>query len=97
MAKTSNAVQSRATRRRSSLMDLEPPVRSKRPESLTIREQQIIELIWAGFKNKEIGTRLKISVKTVEAHRANMMKKLRVSNTAQLLKTAIRDGILKIR
>lgn len=97
MAKTSKTVQSRATRRRSSLMDLEPPVRSKRPESLTIREQQIIELIWAGFKNKEIGTRLKISVKTVEAHRANMMKKLRVSNTAQLLKTAIRDGILKIR
>lgn len=97
MAKTSNAVQARATRRRSSLIDLEPPVRSKRPESLTNREQQLIELIWAGFRNKEIGTRLKISVKTVEAHRANMMKKLRVSNTAQLLKTAIRDGILKIR
>jgi DNA-binding CsgD family transcriptional regulator len=41
--------------------------------------------------------RLKISVKTVEAHRANMMKKLRVSNTAQLLKTAIQGGALKIR
>ena len=54
-------------------------------------------MIWAGFKNKEIGHRLKISVKTVEAHRANMMKKMRVSNTAQLLKTAIQDGILKIR
>ena len=61
------------------------------------REQEILELIWAGFKNKEIGQRLKISVKTVEAHRANMMKKMRVSNTAQLLKTAIQGGILKIR
>lgn len=80
-----------------SLANLEPPPRKKRPESLTSREQEILELIWAGFKNKEIGTKLKISVKTVEAHRANMMKKLRVSNTAQLLKNAIQSGSLKIR
>src|SRR2546426_7697109 len=45
--------------------------------SLTDREQEILQLIWNGLKNREIGTRLKISVKTVEAHRANMMKKLR--------------------
>ena len=82
---------------RKSLADLEPPHRAKRPESLTLREQEILELIWAGFKNREIGHRLKISVKTVEAHRANMMKKLRVSNTAQLLKTAIQGGMLRIR
>ncbi len=82
---------------RKSLANLEPPPRAKRPEALTSREQQLLEHIWAGFKNKEIGLRLKISVKTVEAHRANMMKKLRVSNTAQLLKTAIQDGILEIR
>jgi DNA-binding NarL/FixJ family response regulator len=84
-------------RTRKSLADLEPPPRTKRPESLTSREQEILELIWAGFKNKEIGQRLKISVKTVEAHRANMMKKMRVSNTAQLLKTAIQGGALRIR
>ena len=84
-------------RARKSLPDLEPPPRKKRPESLTSREQEILELIWAGFKNKEIGARLKISVKTVEAHRANMMKKLRVSNTAQLLKSAIQGGALRIR
>jgi DNA-binding NarL/FixJ family response regulator len=83
--------------RRMSLAELQPPPRTKRPESLTSREQEILELIWAGFKNKEIGERLKISVKTVEAHRANMMKKLRVSNTAQLLKTAIADGLIRIR
>ena len=80
-----------------SLINLEPPARQRRPESMTSREQQIIELIWAGFINKEIGHRLNISVKTVEAHRANMMKKLRVSNTAQLLKGAIQSGILRIR
>lgn len=84
-------------RSRTSLVDLSPPPRKKRPESLTSREQEILELIWAGFKNKEIGQRLKISVKTVEAHRANMMKKMRVSNTAQLLKTAIQGGMIRIR
>jgi DNA-binding NarL/FixJ family response regulator len=84
-------------RPRKSLANLEPPPRTRRPESLTARELEILELIWAGFKNKEIGHRLKISVKTVEAHRANMMKKMRVSNTAQLLKTAIQGGLLRIR
>ena len=82
---------------RSSLTDVAPPPRKKRPESLTSREQEILELIWAGFKNKEIGQRLKISVKTVEAHRANMMKKMRVSNTAQLLKTAIQGSMIRVR
>jgi DNA-binding NarL/FixJ family response regulator len=85
------------TKAKPSLANLAPPPRKKRPESLTSREKEILELIWAGFKNKEIGQRLKISVKTVEAHRANMMKKMRVSNTAQLLKTAIQDGTIKIR
>jgi len=83
--------------RRLPVVDIQPPPRAKRPESLTLREQEILELIWAGFKNKEIGQRLKISVKTVEPHRANMMKKLRVSNTAQLLKTAIAGGLIRIR
>lgn len=83
--------------RRTALDDLQPPPRAKRPESLTSREQEILELIWAGFTNKEIGQRLKISVKTVEAHRANMMKKMRVSNTAHLLRTAIGGGLIRIR
>ena len=56
--------------RRMASVDIQPPPRAKRPESLTLREQEILELIWAGFKNKEVGQRLKISVKTVEAHRA---------------------------
>jgi DNA-binding NarL/FixJ family response regulator len=84
-------------RSRPSFADLAPPPRKKRPESLTSREQEILELIWAGFKNKEIGQRLKISVKTVEAHRANMMKKMRVSNTAQLLKNAIQGNMIRVR
>ncbi len=73
------------------------PLKRKRPESLTDREQEILQLIWSGLKNKEIGQRLQISVKTVEAHRANMMKKVRVSNAAQLLNAAIQDGLIQIR
>ena len=65
--------------------------------SLTGREQEIMSLIWNGMKNREIGDRLQISVKTVEAHRANMMKKLRVSNAAQLLKAAIEEGFIRVR
>lgn len=82
---------------RSRKSSTETPARKKRPESLTGREQEILELIWSGFKNKEIGQRLRISVKTVEAHRANMMKKIRVSNTAQLLKAAIQGRMLRLR
>ncbi|MEW6543743.1 MAG: LuxR C-terminal-related transcriptional regulator [Nitrospirota bacterium] len=72
-------------------------VRRRRPETLTTREHEILQLIWTGLKNKEIAQRLKISVKTVEAHRANMMKKVRVSNTAQLLKAAIQGNMIKVR
>ena len=76
---------------------LTPPSGKQWPASLTRREQEILELIWAGLKNKEIGHRLKISLRTVDVHRANMRKKMGVSNTAQLLKTAILDGTITIR
>ena len=72
----------------------DPKIRRK---MLTIQEQVILELIWEGFKNTEIGPRLGISVKTVEAHRANMMKKMRVSNVVQLLKEAINAGAIKMK
>jgi DNA-binding NarL/FixJ family response regulator len=74
-----------------------PPPKRKRPEALTEREQEILQHIWSGLKNKEIAQRLKISVKTVEAHRANMMKKVRVSNAAQLLNAAIQEGLIQIK
>ena len=64
---------------------------------LTEREHQILALIWEGFKNREIAEQLKISVKTVEAHRAAIMKKLRVSNAAQLLRAAIDNSLIRLR
>ncbi len=66
----------------------------RRPEDLTPREQEILQLVWAGLTNRTIAEQLHISIKTAEAHRANMMKKLRVSNIAQLLKTALEEGLL---
>lgn len=86
------AVQTKVSKKRDLL-----PIRRKRPEALTEREQEILQLIWSGLKNKEIAERLTISVKTVEAHRANMMKKVRVSNAAQLLNAAIQEGLIQIR
>ena len=63
--------------------------------SLTEREQQIISLIWKGLQNRDIATELRISQKTVEAHRASMMRKLRVTNAAQLLKQGFEQGFLQ--
>ena len=71
--------------------------RKTRTLSLNSREREIIELIWFGLKNREIGERLKISVKLVETHRENIMKNMRVSNTAQLLKSGIQESISRIR
>jgi DNA-binding NarL/FixJ family response regulator len=65
--------------------------------ALTEREQQVLNHIWDGLKNREIGKELRISPKTVEAHRANMMKKLRTNNTAQLLKSCFEQGYLRYR
>jgi DNA-binding NarL/FixJ family response regulator len=62
---------------------------------LTEREQQVLKHIWDGLKNREIGKELRISEKTVEAHRSNMMKKLRTTNTAQLLKSCLELGFLR--
>ncbi len=79
---------------RGEAVGMDAPVRRHRPEDLTPREREILQQVWAGFTNRYIAHQLGISIKTVEAHRANMMKKLRVSNTAQLLKTAIETGLL---
>jgi DNA-binding NarL/FixJ family response regulator len=73
---------------------VEAQVRRHRPQDLTPREREILEQVWGGSTNRSIAEHLGISIKTVEAHRANMMKKLRVSNTAQLLKTALESGLL---
>ncbi len=59
---------------------------------LTAREQQVLERIVAGRLNKQIAGDLNISIKTVEAHRANIMEKLEVTTVADLMKIALVKG-----
>ncbi len=59
---------------------------------LTAREQQVLERIVAGRLNKQIAGDLNISIKTVEAHRANIMEKLEVTTVADLMKIALTNA-----
>lgn len=59
---------------------------------LTTREQQVLERIVAGRLNKQIAGDLSISIKTVEAHRANIMEKLEVTTVADLMKIALHQA-----
>jgi DNA-binding NarL/FixJ family response regulator len=61
-------------------------------ETLTTREREILKLIAEGSSNKEIADMLFISIRTVENHRANIMRKLNIRNAANLIKYAIRKG-----
>ena len=63
-------------------------------ESLTLREREVIKLIAEGKSSKEIADLLYISVRTVERHRANIMVKLQVHKTADLVKYAIQMGYI---
>jgi DNA-binding NarL/FixJ family response regulator len=63
---------------------------------LSPRERQILKLIAMGKGAKEIGYDLNISNKTVEAHRMQLMRKLDIHNVAELVKYAIREGIIEL-
>jgi len=60
---------------------------------LTAREREILQLITEGQTTKEIAARLKISSKTVETHRRQIMDKLQIHTVAELTKYAIREGL----
>lgn len=61
---------------------------------LTPREIQVLELVAAGHSTKQVADKLGIGTRTVESHRVNMLKKMRVNNTAELVKKAIEMKIL---
>jgi DNA-binding NarL/FixJ family response regulator len=63
---------------------------------LTSREREIIQLIAQGQSSKEIATALAVSVKTVDAHRANIMRKVNVHSASQLVLFAVRNRIVQI-
>lgn len=63
---------------------------------LSPRESEILRLIAEGLSSKEIAFDLKLSTKTVDAHRQKLMKKLEIYNVADLTKLAIKEGLIKI-
>ncbi len=63
-------------------------------QSLTNREREILKLLISGNRNKDIADLLFISVRTVDTHRTNIMRKLKVSNTAELVSMAISKKLL---
>jgi two-component system NarL family response regulator len=66
------------------------------PEVLTPKEREVLQLIAEGVTSKDIGTRLGTSIKTVETHRSNMMRKLGLHSVAAVTKYAVREGISSI-
>jgi DNA-binding NarL/FixJ family response regulator len=63
-------------------------------ETLTTREREVLHLAAEGYTNAEIGKRLFISPRTVEIHRASMMQKLAIRNQTDLIRYALKRGIL---
>ena len=65
-------------------------------EPLTTREREVLKLIAEGKSNREIANLLYISIRTVENHRANIMRKLNLSKTADMVRYAIEKGYISL-
>lgn len=65
-------------------------------EGLTARESQVLELTASGKSNQEVADTLFISIKTVETHKTNILDKLGLKNTAELVRYAIKHNIITI-
>lgn len=61
---------------------------------LTDREKETLQLLAEGHSNKEVATLLDVGLSTVETHRANLMQKLNLHNTAEIVLYAVRKGII---
>jgi DNA-binding NarL/FixJ family response regulator len=71
-------------------------VRPVRRSTLTVREREVMKLLAEGHTVKQAAAALEISVKTVEAHKFNLMRKLDIHNKAQLVTVAIQKKILPL-
>jgi DNA-binding NarL/FixJ family response regulator len=63
---------------------------------LSPREREVLQLIAEGWSTKQIASHLYVSIKTIETHRRQLMKKLNLHNIADLTKYAIREGLTSI-
>lgn len=65
-------------------------------DGLTPRQREVLTLIAEGLSNQDIGSRLRISVRTVERHRENIMDRLNLHNRTELVKYALRKGLIQL-
>ena len=73
---------------------LSPPEQRSLPARLTTREREIVQLLAEAKTNKDVARILGVSVKTVDAHRSNIMRKLNLHSVAELVRFAIRNRII---
>jgi two-component system response regulator NreC len=63
---------------------------------LSLREKQVLELVAQGYNNRETGKSLELSPKTIARHRERIMSKLNMHSRIELVKFAIRSGLVKL-
>jgi len=63
-------------------------------ELLTSREREVLQMLGEGNSNKEVATKLNLSLHTVETHRGNVLEKLNLHSTAEMILYAVRKGIV---
>jgi DNA-binding NarL/FixJ family response regulator len=70
-------------------------VNHQKAPSLTQRERDVIQLLADGRSNRDIASRLEISIKTVETHRSSIMRKLKLNSITELVRYAIRNKLIQ--
>ena len=65
-------------------------------ELLTPREREVLQMLGEGNSNKEVATKLNLSLHTVETHRGNVLEKLNLHSTAEMILYAVRKGIVVV-
>ena len=65
-------------------------------DTLTAREREVLQLVVEGNSSNEISSMLSISARTVETHRANLMRKLKISSQVELIRFALKRGLLPL-
>jgi DNA-binding NarL/FixJ family response regulator len=75
-----------------------PPIEDKNDpyNELTDREREMLKLVVEGYKTRQIAEMLAITPKTVEAHKTSLMKKLSIHSNLELVKYALRRGIISL-
>jgi DNA-binding NarL/FixJ family response regulator len=76
------------------LLSGQAEVTSEKRATLTVRESEVLRMIAVGHSNKEIATQLTISVKTVEVHKANAMRKLGLTGRVDIIRYGVLQGWL---